>query len=242
MGKLNLLHHKSWHVYSQANRDLVKKDEEKERKRLEKEAKRTEEAEQQAKRQLLLTRANVPVENPSEKHVNLFEELEKYKDSEVTKTEDEIKHQQRCDQHTWFLGETRDGKKEGVLWYASDKKDYGREDKIKAEDAAIVKKKSKRDERRKEREDPLQAMKAYLSAKDTGGSSQDLVGKAKRVGGTGVKTVEQLRQERIEREAKEKQRLAELLDPRGKGRKHLEKDYFNSQFNPNLVKQTKQKF
>ena len=29
MGKLNILHHKEWHVYSRANREIVQKDEEK---------------------------------------------------------------------------------------------------------------------------------------------------------------------------------------------------------------------
>jgi hypothetical protein len=40
MGKLNLLHHKSWHVYSEKNVSRVRRDEIEEERRLEEEARK----------------------------------------------------------------------------------------------------------------------------------------------------------------------------------------------------------
>lgn len=96
------------------------------------------------------------------------------------------------------------------------------------------KKKERGEERRRDREDPLKAMKEFLAVKDgSGGGGKNTSGIVRR---TGAKSIETMRQERIEREEAESKRTHEHLNPRAKRQHEDNKEFFNSQFNPTLIR------
>ena len=119
MGKLNLLHHKSWHVYSKENQEKVKKDEKEHERRKEEGQARIIKAEQEARLEnLRLKNAKdaKDARDAKDEHVNLFKELEKSHGSAVLIDQKDVEQKQWEDKHTMYLGETRDGKKEAP-WY-----------------------------------------------------------------------------------------------------------------------------
>lgn len=90
MGKLNLLHHKTWHVYGRDNRERVRKDEEIEDKKQLATDTRKQQAKQERKLNSLRAgsanhtldpinsiRRQSAKEKEPEKHVNLFADYEK---------------------------------------------------------------------------------------------------------------------------------------------------------------------
>jgi hypothetical protein len=115
MGKLNLLHHKTWHVYSKANRDKVKKDEEKFEAKERESEQRTIKVEQEVRISNLRSKKETITETG---HINLFAEEEKSDGLQLSKTEKELDQKKWEDKHTMYLGETKDGKKESP-WYAA---------------------------------------------------------------------------------------------------------------------------
>lgn len=124
MGKLNLLHHKSWHVYSKDNREKVRKDEEAAEKIEKGKQDRIEKAEQERRiEQLRSSRRDrgALIDEKDEsanqnQHINLFHDLEKIAGS-VVLVNDKAEEQKKWeDKHTMYLGETKDGKKDAP-WY-----------------------------------------------------------------------------------------------------------------------------
>ncbi|KAJ3368953.1 hypothetical protein HDU91_000173 [Kappamyces sp. JEL0680] len=239
MGKLNLLHHKTWHVYSKANRDRVRKDEEvyeaEQRKAEEKIVKADQEARlAQLRRGKEATRPDESLHDQT-RHVNLFQEEEQQQGIVLLKSEKELKEKQWQDKHTMYLGETKDGKKESA-WYNS--LDYGKRDREARLDPEKRKRREKRDESSKRRDDPLKLMKDYLASKETGSSQfskyADFSGASKvSKKPSASKTIEELRQDRLAREMKERTRTQALLDPKAalENKHDQRKGYYNSQFN-----------
>jgi hypothetical protein len=122
MGKLNLLHHKSWHVYSKENRERVRKDEEAAAKEEQDKKERVIKAEQEARLGKLREASSRRKEAPENEnihiheHVNLFKDLEKHHDSFTIVDQKAIDQKKWEDHHTMFLGETKAGKKD-LPWY-----------------------------------------------------------------------------------------------------------------------------
>ena len=125
MGKLNLLHHKSWHVYSKDNREKVRKDEEAAEKIEKGKQDRIVKAEQERRIEQLRSsrreRGGELIDEKNEsanthKHINLFHDLEKNAGSVVLVNEKAEEQKNWGDKHTMYLGETKDGKKDAP-WY-----------------------------------------------------------------------------------------------------------------------------
>ncbi|KAJ3203676.1 hypothetical protein HK099_001410, partial [Clydaea vesicula] len=119
MGKLNLLHHKSWHVYSQKNRDRVKKDEEEDAKLKEKEKLRIQTAETEDRLNKLREKKNLKIDD--EKGFNLFADVE----AKMNNQNDEFVEDERKEKEKWnnkitsYLAGTG-GKTDEKPWYAKD--------------------------------------------------------------------------------------------------------------------------
>lgn len=240
MGKLNLLHHKSWHVYSEKNREKVRKDEKefdlKQAKLKKKELKIVQE--ENLKR--LREAAHGPSATDREGHVRLFEEEELLEKSKILPTEKELDAKKFQDRYTMYLGETKEGKKDDV-WYAS--LDYGKGKKLASTTDLERKKKERKDLERKDRLDPSRLMKDYMASKQDGSSQFTKYDQYKKSSSSsslpsGGKSLDQLRQERIEREKKEKSRTMALLNPGAGAEDHNQGDrtFYNSQFNRDHVR------
>ncbi|KAJ3316027.1 hypothetical protein HDV04_000236 [Boothiomyces sp. JEL0838] len=217
MGKLNISHHKSWHVYSKDNINKVKADEKKAAEEEQLRQDRILKADQEARIKLLRENAGIMHEEKIER-VHLFEEEERLHGFEKAVDEKQLDQKAKEDKHTWFLGETRDGKKDSP-WYTE--RDYGKESKEKAMDPVKKKRKDKLEKSRKEREDPMKLLSKIIQ---------------KEKKSVQKKSVEQLRQERLEREEAERKRTHKLLNPNS-NRHDSNSRYYNSQFNPDIVKQ-----
>ncbi|KAJ3149900.1 Leukocyte receptor cluster member 1 [Geranomyces variabilis] len=193
MGKLNLLHHKSWHVYNEANRARVRADEEAARLA---DAKKQEPA-LQADREARLTQlrqkaasrriaeeGSVPRLTPSPAtattdkpvhsgHILLFADAEAASHSTNShknprrEAESAAKAKAEADKFTWYLGETLDGKKATPWYTAADPRAEVRK-RLPQGPLGIPtneKKCKDKDERRKAREDPLAAVRKAESGK-----------------------------------------------------------------------------
>ncbi|KAJ3292233.1 Leukocyte receptor cluster member 1 [Borealophlyctis nickersoniae] len=228
MGKLNILQHKS-----EKNRERVRQDEEKARLEEEKKAQRALEADREARLDLMrrkahakreitggpadvsqtsLTLAEEPGEAP-QGHINFFAELEAAAgkaqgvnaEYEAEKKAEKEKYEK---QFTWYLGETRDGKKE-VPWYATKDlkapspppKPAGRRGKKEKEDML------------KEMDDPLSSISKYLEAKDKDKTKKSSRSKPRTSSSSSSSSLERLRAERLAREAAERKRAEAVLHP-----------------------------
>jgi hypothetical protein len=230
MGKLNLLHHKDWHVYLKVNRDKVIEDE----KKFALEAKAQEDkilkAEQEARLSKLRLKAKTslaPINNKRKEKerlestaFRLFEEEEKYKNSESVASDKQLAQKAHEDKHTWFLGETRDGKKDPP-WYVTE--NFGRSTDIRE---PKKKKRKQLDEQHKILEDPMTKVGKYST-------SSLKIQKCKPE--SKPKTMEELRKQRLEREIKERSRTHDMLYPNQKKIHETDAKFYNSQFNPKLV-------
>jgi phosphoenolpyruvate-protein kinase (PTS system EI component) len=119
MGKLNLLHHKDWHVYNKDNREKVIKDE---REAFEKQVIQ---ADQERRIATLRDKAAPPgkrkkAEVPKD-HLNLFAdyekrvvEMDKLKDEDKQKAEDKWEKQFT----TYLVNPVEDGETRSSPWYA----------------------------------------------------------------------------------------------------------------------------
>ncbi|KAJ3055754.1 hypothetical protein HK097_009407 [Rhizophlyctis rosea] len=258
MGKLNILQHKSWHVYSEKNREKVRRDEEKARVEEAKKAERALQADREARLNTLRANSkarnldpgdtyeqlhNAPNEPPQ--HINFFPELETGRSAsrgnaelEAERKAEKAKEEQK---HTWYFGETRDGKKE-VPWYATkDMKAPTRTDAsgrpLKAVDD---KKKKDKDDRRKSLDDPLALMEKY--AKRLKKSDKEKNPKGASSSTSSTSSIESLRAERLKRETAERQRTELLLNPhlaKTPTQHERETTFYNSQFNPDFVRRPK---
>ena len=115
MGKLNILHHKEWHVYSHDNRNKVIKDEKVAKKKADfVDSKRIE---IEAERRLLKLKEKQPQSKKIEKHINFFEDAEKYQHSELIESDAAKAQRKKEERFTVYLGETHNGKK-SQPWYS----------------------------------------------------------------------------------------------------------------------------
>ncbi|KAJ3181109.1 hypothetical protein HDU85_003814 [Gaertneriomyces sp. JEL0708] len=253
MGKLNILQHKSWHVYSEANRERVRKDEEAAREKDEAQRERSLQAEREARLQLLrarkktaagtettsIERVEVAVNAVGQDDVgsskparfSLFEPEEKKAKAALSQAAEaeaqkRLKKKEYEDKFTWYLGETKDGKKEKP-WYAA----------LELPSKAVADtvghgtdRKEVRISRKKELDDPLTTIVKATSFKK-GGRNLKPSGTHKRVihrslprapssntvqqpvsSPGGSKSVEQLREERRLREKAERSREEAMLE------------------------------
>ncbi|KND04860.1 uncharacterized protein SPPG_00559 [Spizellomyces punctatus DAOM BR117] len=274
MGKLNILQHKSWHVYNEVNQERVRKDEEAARIEEEKKKERALQADREARLALLRSKSRGRIGSshaevldvaPNEVstalslpdteerhigHVNLFEEAEREARGKGGKNpeyeaEKRAKEKKEADKFTWYLGETKDGKKE-TPWYAtldlkSDKKPQeGPAGLIKDEKARKAK-----DERRKAKEDPLNAMTKYVSKSErrererqAHSERRKRATKTRESSSSSSSNIEKLRAERLARERVERAKAQEVLQPGSAlPTRHFEDSaYYHSQFNPDFVR------
>lgn len=220
MGKLNILHHKSWHVYKRDNRLRVQKDEEnariQEEEKLQKKLK--------DERDSRLTRLR---ETGGEQETfTLFPQTapeQKKKD-----TKEEIKN----DPWIMKLGETRNGER-AEPWYSKvNVKEFTSSDQFVQKNLPVSyssKMTREKDEIIKFKQDPLRIIKSVDSEDPR--KEKSLSDKKN--------TIEELRRKRMEREKKESLKSMELLT----GKKNLgesskdyklherQEDYYHSQFN-----------
>ncbi|KAJ3179661.1 Leukocyte receptor cluster member 1 [Geranomyces variabilis] len=187
MGKLNLLHHKSWHVYNEANRARVRADEEAARLADAKKQEPALHADQEARLTQLRRKAasrriaeegSVPSLEPSPAtatreepvhsgHILLFSDAEAASRSiglqknPRREAESAAKAKAEADKFTWYLGETLDGKKAKPWYAAADPKAEVRKQPPQGPLGIPTneKKRKDKDERRKAREDPLAAVR-----------------------------------------------------------------------------------
>ena len=165
MGKLNLLHHKSWHVYSAENRKRVADDEQK--------AQAIQDAKDAASLESQRQSRLAQLRHSKEPHFQLFPELHQPNEEYVA---DRAAAKAKAEApFVMKLGESKEGKRESV-WYGS--KDFrAAADAIAPPCAPFAKELSylvcvltlrRRDKRRikdlqsKDRQDPLTLMKEYL--------------------------------------------------------------------------------
>ncbi|KAI8915190.1 hypothetical protein DFJ77DRAFT_358998 [Powellomyces hirtus] len=282
MGKLNILQHKSWHVYNEVNRAKVRQDEENARKEDEKKKEPALQADREARLTLLRKRAQsrrqeagdlasavdtppleagirraqlLDADAPHSGHINLFADAAeaaaggtqggKNKDYEDEK---KAKEKAEADRYTWYLGETRDGKKDTPWYAAPDPISAARS--LPPEGPLGIKigekKRAQKDERRKVRDDPLTAVLkgtgkiGKASSKETGSHKRGTrFGKGARALPTSQpsSTIEKLRAERLRREAEERLKTEQLLNPSAAPIRHeKETSFYNSQFNPHATR------
>jgi hypothetical protein len=220
MGKLNILHHKEWHVYSKGNRDKVKEDEKKAAEESKKAQDRINRAESEAKLEFLRKKA-LAKKPQNERNINFFEEEERCK-VEYVKSDKEIDQKKWEDKHTWYLGETKDGKKDTPWYIHKDfKSDHPGLDDVK------VQRKKRAEVRRTYQEDPLTLIQKATGSKVSKQQSSSIDHKR-------PKTIEELRKDRLERELQERARTRAFIKPQ-KNRHEKQKEFFNAQFHPDLV-------
>lgn len=232
MGKLNILHHKDWHVYSKVNKDRVKEDERKEAEKQKIIDDKRIKVEQETRINALRKKSNIVKESVAE-HINFFKDIIPF---DKIKTDEEIELKRKHDFHTMFLGETKDGHKDSP-WYTSLELDVGtrsstngfvyKDDEIKG---TTIKGKEerrlKREKRRLETEDPMYIVKK-ASRPETPAKVQKFTRQSK--------SIDDLRKERLQRESLERDRARKLLGYRD-DRHSKEEKFYNSQFNPDLIK------
>lgn len=195
--------------------------------------------------------AVISTEDRNVGHVNLFADAElaaskMVKGGKNAEYEEEkrAKEKKAADQFTWYLGETKDGRKE-TPWYASlDIKNV--EPKQEGLMGRIVdaKKRKEKDEKRKSRNDPLNDMSRYLSSggKSNKGHSRDHDTKPKGTISSSASSIEKLRAERLKREVAERRKAQELLQHGSITTRHeAEPEYYNSQFNPEFTRKRRER-
>jgi hypothetical protein len=256
---MNILHHKSWHVRTRENILRVRKDEAKASAELKDKQKRVEIAESEKRLELLRsrggsnsTRSSNLVEysqfesssSSSHHHVNLFEQEEQGKHNEDKNVQTEC--DKRAEQEKYE-------KKIGLLKYLVDKEDDGQQRPwLKTVGLKVDHDKEKEKEKEEEevdlktkiKHDPLTKFpkskskshgvhKSYKKEKTSSSSSSK-------------KTIEQLRAERLRREADERTKAIRLLasnqdDKSGQSSQaNIEFDdrkrKYNNQFNPTCAR------
>ncbi|KAJ3384239.1 hypothetical protein HDU92_003715 [Lobulomyces angularis] len=231
MGKLNLLHHKSWHVYSQKNRDRVKKDEEEDAKLKEKEKLRIQTAETEDRLNKLREKKNLKIDD--EKGFNLFADVE----AKMNNQNDEFVEDERKEKEKWnnkitsYLAGTG-GKTDEKPWYAKDGFDKYESEKKE------TRKKPKSDSEKKKFLDPIAKLEKYEKKKQ-----KFLKNIAKEESKSSKKSIEELRAERLSREKEEKLKTAKFLNPNYLSENDLKhknnSKFYNSQFNPEFVRKEK---
>ena len=225
MGKLNISHHKSWHVYNQKNKDIVKKDElEAEKLTLEKEA-RIQKAEQEARLDKLRCQAsnssNTSIQQKEQiGHINLFP-LADQVEQNPEYLEEEMKKKKKAEApFTMYLSQST---KDPAPWYSKTSNIESKSNEYK-------------DALRKEALDPIKDIKKN----DSSLNKESIKVKSKSQGSSSSSSsIEKLRQQRLEREAKERARQDHLLNPSKSQSLLKERHSYHSQFNPDAVSRSK---
>ncbi|KAI9244656.1 hypothetical protein BY458DRAFT_591372 [Sporodiniella umbellata] len=236
---MNILHHKSYHVYNKKNIEKVRKDEQEAAEKEKQKQKRIDLAESEVRLNLLREKAGVNYiqDKPTEKmqHINLFPEASSGNNEEHEKEEKE-KAKQLEDKFTMYLGGNKEQKE--VPWYAKNSDKY----------KDLQKSKPKRKRRRSPirlRDDPLKYIEHKLGTekkkKKKPKKLDDEKSSKKSQNGP---TMEELRARRIEREKKERQRTKELYLGPAEDNSNDEPAGYNSQYNRKetlLAKQNKRR-
>mmetsp|Transcript_2791 Transcript_2791/g.4235 ORF Transcript_2791/g.4235 Transcript_2791/m.4235 type:complete len:267 (-) Transcript_2791:881-1681(-) len=222
-GGLNILPQKSWNVYNRDCREKVAKDERKHREEEEKKRKRSEQSEaearvkflkEKAKRQRLesssdnlqsaeevVVAAEEAVASSSSlplKHVNLFEDIEAAAAAggNLEHMAEKRAADEKADKEgVMFLGQSSVEKKQIKPWYLS-----------KVDQQPKTDKQIWKEARRKQEQDPMASMTKYVSAKKTADKEKIPAQSSK-----GGKSVDDLRQERLAREKKEREKVIALF-------------------------------
>ncbi|KAI7903451.1 uncharacterized protein BX663DRAFT_551184 [Cokeromyces recurvatus] len=246
---MNILHHKSWHVYNKANIERVRKDEAEAEAEAKKKQERALLAESEARLTLLRKKAESKLlqqgDNTADdqkiQHVNLFQDLENKGNNEEHEAEKNEKEKKWERQITMYLD--KGATKEDDPWYV--KKDRKEEkyldpytfksnkkhkrDPVKINDDPlhyITKTLKEREEKKNKREHKHRHDKKRKDKKDVRKESDS-------------PTIEELRARRLERERNEKARLQSLYLEDEVETDDRKRSY-NSQFNPEDTLKAKQ--
>ena len=222
MGKLNILHHKSWHVYKRENRERVLKDE----------AKSKEEEENKRNKKLLDEREEriekLRQSKGQESAFTLFPQTSS--ESTQIQKSDQIQKSIKEDPFVMKLGETKSGEKSNPWYSKSNVKEFNSKDQYSPKDlpkSYSSKMTREKDELIKSRQDPLRIIR-----KDS------ILDFKKESIKESSNSIQELRRKRLEREKAESIKSLELLtgkkvDSLNKDYKlhEREQDYYHSQFN-----------
>jgi len=243
---MNLLPHKSWNVWNRDNREKVESDQKTHKEEEEKKRKRSQEIEQEVRYNKLKDRAKKRKEDigdqvldqyippqlkldsdptsPAQiKHINFFEDIEKGSGPLTSVDRDQDKEPEKKSQ---VRGKANDPPKPSsdfevpIPWYSKG-----------TSVPPLPEEKQKRDETHKSKDDPLATMNKYLSRKK---ESKKLVQQHQQENEK-KKSIEKMRQDRLQREQEEKSKIAEIMNkgaPKlAKEDRHTsERTYYNNQF------------
>ncbi|KAF7724189.1 Leukocyte receptor cluster member 1 [Apophysomyces ossiformis] len=220
---MNILPHKSWHVYNIKNIEKVKKDEAKAKQEEAAKAERAAVAESEARLNLLRKRAEqrqqsqgiVTASSTVTKNVNLFEDLEKNAQNEEYVAEQKEKEDKLNRQVTMYLNKTEET--QGKPWYTV----TGSDEKYKDTYVRRYTPKEGSFSKRKRpaitlKEDPLESSSSSLPP-----------------------SIEELRAQRLERERQERSRTRTLVFGETPQPVREETRRYHSQFNPEETASTK---
>ncbi|KAI8883470.1 hypothetical protein K501DRAFT_323479 [Backusella circina FSU 941] len=254
---MNILPHKSWHVYNKKNIEKVRKDEDKAKEEERAKQARVTLAESEARLAILRKRAEERrlTSEPAVKyeHVNLFQDVEKATNEERDAEEKE-KNDKWERQITMYL----DKDKDDAPWYAGSKSS---DDKYR--DKHVKKFQFKDDHKKRKRdpidlkEDPLALVNSLLKDKDKKKKKSDHHHRSRKdtkehrskehknsssSSSKKSSSIEALRAQRLERERQERQRVNELILGHDAPREEQQESRgYHSQFNPNETRQAKEK-
>lgn len=263
MGKLNLLHHKSWHVYSAKNRERVARDEAKAKAAEEEKEERAAVAEGEARLERLRGRT-VPTAmdgrhatdegtlTDAQGHIELFAPVTQEPSADGTdkpKKKTNKKDETPSSEGAWKLGETMDGSK-ATPWYAA--KDVRAASEalptssflLSARGPLTLEERRAKDALLKAREDPLAKMPQSSSGSLPSSSK---VAPLNPTTDKPLSKIEQLRAERLKREEKERARareaqgLAVPIVPATFKTHASDSGFYHSQFNPEAARGRKRK-
>ncbi|KAF9357602.1 hypothetical protein BGX26_003446 [Mortierella sp. AD094] len=267
---MNILPHKSWHVYNQKNREKVQRDEAQAKEQEQQASDRAIKAEREYRLSELRRKAKARQSNTTDtepldqlqrqvnnqtlitsptsedtkpRHINLWSDVE-------TQEKNDKGHQRKSvPEKNERVGLKPLIVKEKVEWYLEDRNKRGyAQDYATGNDRKSGRGASK--DTSKDRNDPLNAMRAMLSkrdethmAKDRSSSSSSSRDPERKKDDTSkvaaISTIEKLRKERFEREEAEKAKARALLDPLyvNPGDRHRSAGGYNQQFNPDATRQ-----
>lgn len=265
---MNILHHKSYHVYNRKNIERVQKDEAEAEAKAKVDQERVKLAESEARLNLLRQRANARLQNQDStqtvepmQHIDLFKDLVEKGSNTGNNEEHEAEEKEKDDkwnkQITMYLD--KDTKKEDDPWYA--KKETGEEKYI---DKDKFKRREDKDSNRRKRDpiklldDPLDLINSHKKKKEKKKYERERKyykevkeKKSKsKSSSSASSSMEELRAKRLERERNEKLRVKRLylgpnmteeMDKEGEEELDDRKRGYNSQFNREETSEAKSK-
>ncbi|KAI9470955.1 MAG: hypothetical protein EXX96DRAFT_654009 [Benjaminiella poitrasii] len=262
---MNILHHKSWHVYNKTNIERVRKDEAEAEAEAKKKQERALLAESEARLNLLRKRAEARlldegdtsiIQHQKVEHVNLFKDLADKSNNEEHEDEKNEKDKKWERQITMYLdkGTTKDGEP----WYTkkdrkdekyvdpytfkSNKKQKREPVKLNDDPLHYISKTLKKREEKKRRKE-YKSRHEHKSRHERDRKRKEVKKEAEKKSGS--LTIEELRARRLERERNEKARLQSIYmghDSNEQDEVELDdrKRTYNSQFNREETLKAKQ--